>query len=228
MDRADLLQRLHDREDSFTERKLESDNPREFRKTICAFANSLPEGRTGVLFIGVKDDGEVRGVGGAEALQNTIADICSNVCYPPIGPKPLLAVLNVDGRVVLAVEVMPSPNRPHFTGPAYVRVGPRSEKASRELFEEMLTGHCDKAGTILKLKGTVVTVELIDRGLDGRDAPGYRAEPECRIIDCTPHSVTFEFNHGRYSEPLQCVTLAEDVRRNRPYMLIVGPRRSSG
>jgi predicted HTH transcriptional regulator len=49
----ELLARLNSKEDNFTERKPEGAGTYEFRKTIVAFANSLPDNQTGVLFIGV-------------------------------------------------------------------------------------------------------------------------------------------------------------------------------
>ena len=55
----ELLARLNNKEDNFTERKLESAGSYEFRKTIVAFANSVPENQTGILFIGVRNDGTV-------------------------------------------------------------------------------------------------------------------------------------------------------------------------
>lgn len=44
----------------------------EFKKTIVAFANSLPANRTGVLFVGITDTGQAVGVGNSDRLQKTI------------------------------------------------------------------------------------------------------------------------------------------------------------
>ena len=52
MTREELLKRLKDHEDNFTERKLEGAKSAELRKTLVAFANSVPEGRLAILFIG--------------------------------------------------------------------------------------------------------------------------------------------------------------------------------
>jgi len=222
MDRTEnLLRRLSAKEDSFTERKLDNENQREFRKTIVAFANSLRDGETGVLFIGVRDDGRAEGVPNTDKRQKAIRKICEQDCYPPIEPSPQMTVLQVEGVDVLAVEVMPSPKRPHFSGPAFVRRGSESVAASRELLDKMLTGHCGKAGTILKLAGQIVTVELIGRTLSGEQDPDHRAEIECVVSACTPHSVSFEHDRCRYSEPIEGFSLAEDVKYGRPYKLIL-------
>jgi predicted HTH transcriptional regulator len=52
----ELIIRLKSEEDNFVERKPDGVKRGEIRETIVAFANSLSEGQTGVLFIGVRDD----------------------------------------------------------------------------------------------------------------------------------------------------------------------------
>src|SRR6266571_8938987 len=54
---SDVLARLRDAEDSFVERK-ESCQPTKIKRTAVAFANSLPQGRDGVIFVGVCDNGD--------------------------------------------------------------------------------------------------------------------------------------------------------------------------
>ena len=51
----ELLNRFHNSEDAFVERKRFSDTD-DWLKTVVAFANSCPIGFWGVLFVGVKDD----------------------------------------------------------------------------------------------------------------------------------------------------------------------------
>lgn len=52
-----LIDRLRRRspEDNFTERKAADSNDRALRQTLFAFANSVPEAETAVLFFGVDD-----------------------------------------------------------------------------------------------------------------------------------------------------------------------------
>ncbi len=68
---SDLLERLNDNEDGFTERKTEAAKPLEFRQTLVAFANSVPEGQLAVLFIGVANNGKVVGVTNSDSLQRS-------------------------------------------------------------------------------------------------------------------------------------------------------------
>ncbi len=52
-----LLERLQDSEDAFVERKPQAVSTEDACKTLVAFANSLPDGREGILFIGISDKG---------------------------------------------------------------------------------------------------------------------------------------------------------------------------
>jgi predicted HTH transcriptional regulator len=56
---ADILMRLKNVEDSTVERKTTNDY-RDCLKTAVAFSNSLPIDDTGLIFVGVKDDGTVQ------------------------------------------------------------------------------------------------------------------------------------------------------------------------
>jgi schlafen family protein len=222
----DLLERLNTKEDNFTERKPEGAGTNEFRKTIVAFANSLPDNQTGVLFIGVLDDGTVAGVSGADSVQKTIRKICETDCYPPI--KPSCAVLKVGGKDVVAVEISASNQRPHFAGPAFVRVGSESKAATAELYQELLTSHSNPAGQLLKLKNQIVTVWAINKVLGNpRPVPSeiFSREYECQITAVTPTYVSLMdlASNINYSEPLGNIELTKDELKHRA-MLIIRPK----
>jgi len=80
----DARRRLADYEDNFTERKPESANAGELRRTLVAFANSVPPERSAILFIGVHDNGQILGCSNPDATQKTIRKIAEQDCYPPI------------------------------------------------------------------------------------------------------------------------------------------------
>lgn len=126
-----LLERLNNHEDGFTERKTEAARSSEFRRTLVAFANSVSEGQTAVLFIGVADDGRVIGVANPDSLQKKLGEIAAKDCYPPV--KCQSQVLTVDGKSVVAILVETSMERPHFAGPAFVRRGSESVVASLDV-----------------------------------------------------------------------------------------------
>ncbi len=58
LNEADLLARMKNFEDHLVERKIISDE-KDWKKTAVAFANSVPVGVPAVLYIGVKDSGEI-------------------------------------------------------------------------------------------------------------------------------------------------------------------------
>ena len=63
-----------------------------------------------------------------------------------------------NGRTVLAIRIPPSTDRPHFSGPSFVRVGSESVRASEKQFDEMVWSRNSITAAILKLRGDVVTL----------------------------------------------------------------------
>src|SRR5450759_3011141 len=160
-----LLERLMIRppEDNFVERKPQSVKGHELRQTLVAFSNSLQESETAVLFIGVDDKtGAALGVDDPEKVQMRVGN-AGEECYPSIHPS--MTVLHLDGKRILAVEVGHSKEKPHFAGPAYIRSGSRSLKASDSIYRDLLTSHCSLAGELLRCKNKTVTVRVINKKL---------------------------------------------------------------
>jgi predicted HTH transcriptional regulator len=69
---SDLATRLQNTEDPYVERKTEGDF-KDVLKTAVAFANSLPSGIPGVVFIPVTDHGEVQSGPNLDHLQKKIS-----------------------------------------------------------------------------------------------------------------------------------------------------------
>ena len=184
-----LLKRIQDQEDNFTERKPESAGKSDWKRTLVAFANSVPEGRTAVLFIGITDDGKIQGVDKPDLLQKNIRDNCSHKCYPPIEFQS--EVLTVEDKSVVAIEISESFSRPHFAGPAYVREGSESVVASERIYEDLITSRTDPGRAILKHKGELITVIAYRKrlGKTKRLGEGFRSTHECRVESCNPHYV---------------------------------------
>ncbi len=222
--RDQLLRRLSNREDNFTERKSDGAKPAELRRTLVAFANSVPEGQTAILFLGVRDDGQLQGVRDTDSLQKTVRQICERDCYPPL--KYATSVLEIDGKAVIAVEVPPSTDRPHFSGAAYVRRGSENVVASEALFSKMVRSRLGKPREILQWKDQLITV--VARGKELGETrmlgdPRYYVTHECRVQDCSAHVVTLhDLTTGRIvTEPLENVMLSRDQRKFGRLMLIV-------
>ncbi len=227
MIRDDLLNKIVDHEDNFVERKLEGVKNAELRQTVSAFANTVPEGRYAVLFIGLHDKtGEVLGVGNTDQLQKRVRDVCQGDCYPSIDHS--CEVLTIGDKKVVAVVIPPSTAKPHFTGPAYVRVGSESPKASLQQYEDLILSRIDKAREILKYKNQVFTVLGVGYKLGSNKPLGgaYRESRECRIEACTGHLVTLhDISSGlRFSEPLAHVMVSYDHNKFRPMLLVTFPK----
>jgi predicted HTH transcriptional regulator len=94
------------------------------------------------LLFGVEDkSGHVRGVVQALDLEERLANLISDQVAPRLVPE--IEILPWRRTQVLAVQVYPSPIRPHYfkrEGPeagVYVRVGSTNRRADREMIEEL-------------------------------------------------------------------------------------------
>ena len=224
MTREELIARMQAREDNFVERKSDGVKPQDIRKTASAFANTV-EGREAVLFIGVDDKpGAAAGVQNVEKLQGRVRDACQGDCYPPI--KYTTEVLTIEGKDVLAVIIPPSDSKPHFTGPAFVRVGSESAKASPQQFEELILSRIDRCREILRYrnKGLISVWAIGCRLRDGlaEANPRYRERAECLVKNCTAHLVTLEqpATGSTYSLPLDRFEIGHDPEKNRPLLMM--------
>lgn len=221
----DPHRRLGDHEDNFTERKSGGVGSSELKKVAVAFANSVPSGRTAILYLGITDGGEVTGISNPDSLQKTVRKLLEQECYPSIEYQ--AQVLLVEGKSVLAVIVPPSTSKPHFAGLAYIRVGSESVVASEKLFQELVTARLSKCRDILAHKGRSVTVIALRKLGDPSNIHTFQYPQtlECEVEECTPHFVRLHVitTSQRVSEPLDDVTLSWDEERNR-LLLTVGPR----
>lgn len=210
-------------EDNFVERKPQSVKGHELRQTLAAFSNSLEEQQTAILFIGVDDKiGAILGIDDPEKLQMRVG-AAGEECYPAI--RPSMTVLHLNGRHVLAVEVAHSKEKPHFAGPAYIRSGSRSLKASESLYRDLLTSHCGKAGELLRWKNKDVTVRTINKRLGNHFpdwAPNVNHEGMAQVVGVDPFSATFHFKHETCTEPLSRIELDLDAANNRRMVIVRG------
>ena len=135
MDLVGLLKRP---EGKTLEFKRDISSPDGALKTVVAFANTAG----GTLLVGVEDkSGHVRGVVQALDLEERLANLISDHVAPRLVPE--IEILPWRRTQVLAVQVYPSPTRPHYLkreGPeagVYVRVGSTNRRADREMIEEL-------------------------------------------------------------------------------------------
>jgi hypothetical protein len=221
-----LIARMKDHEDSFVEFKPESGD---FKKTIVAFANSVPPGRDAVLYVGVGDDRKPLGVNNTDSLQKKIRKFCKEQCYPEI--EFTTEILRIQDLSVLAIIVPYSPKKPHFAGPAWIRMGTESVRASESLFDDLITSRHAKAEELLKYKDKDVTVVSAKENpgrpefrqiISGTDISKGPTSYTCQVETVTPFFARFRFaSDGRhFSEPLGNIVISFDERQSRPLILI--------
>jgi predicted HTH transcriptional regulator len=200
----ELRERLGDKEDGWTERKSKGVSSEDIKKTLVAFANSLPDGHQGVLFIGISDkSGAVEGVDDPDKLQKNVRNLAERSIYPPIYLGHNCRVLKEAGKDVVAVIVEASNNRPHFAGASYVRVGSESVAASERQFEQLIASRISVARFILEAmrKDEVVLIEEFRRGRNSHRA-------QCKVEECNAQFANFRaVKEGwTYSAPLSKIT----------------------
>ncbi len=134
MDLPDLKRYVSFGEGFHIEFKRRAPQPERLAKEVIALANA----RGGKLFIGVDDDGTIRGVRDAEEERFALRQALDAHCDPPIAVA-IEAVEVTHKREVLVVDVPESPEKPHYlvngngrVRAAYVRVADQSIEASRE------------------------------------------------------------------------------------------------
>jgi ATP-dependent DNA helicase RecG len=135
---VDLVTLLSRHEGKTLEFKRDLSSPDGVLKALVAFANTSG----GILLLGVEDGTrKVRGIHDVlteeERLANLIADSISPKLVPSMEAMPWRKTQ------VLAIEIYPSPNRPHYLnrlGPSdgvFFRVGSTNRRADSFLIEEM-------------------------------------------------------------------------------------------
>lgn len=134
----DLIELLKKPEGKTLEFKRDLSSPDGVMRSIIAFANTAG----GTLIIGVEDKKHhVRGVSKPLAMEERLANLISDNILPRLLPE--LEMLPWRRTHVLAVQVYPSPNRPHYLkrmgsdAGVYVRVGSTNRRADQDMIDEL-------------------------------------------------------------------------------------------
>lgn len=144
---AELAALLADLESDRVERKESASAGGRIREAICAFANDLPDHQEpGVVFVGVKDDGECAGLDVTDELLQNLAHMRDDGNIVPF-PSMTVQKRILSGCELAVVIVRPSDFPPvRYRGRVYVRVGPRRAIASPD--EERRLAEKRRAGDI--------------------------------------------------------------------------------
>lgn len=213
----EILRRLPDTEDHFTERK-EAAHERKIRKAIVSFANSVIPEKPGIIYVGVTDRGVIKGLENPDKAQLDISSWAAS-CFPPI---PVISrAIAIDGRTVVAVVVLASDAKPHFGMEGYKRLGCESLPLSVAEVDEWLSYRNSKVRFILEWKGKLVSFQKIKQGMHAVYGPD---SGEYKLLDCNPHYVTLESvaYQQKVTEPLSRIEFKMDDAKDRLQLLFFG------
>ena len=147
METTELIDLLSRGEDSRQQFKTDMNNPDALAAEIVAFSNTAG----GRIFIGVNDDGSVRGLSGADVarLNMLIANVASQVVRPAVNP--LTENVPHPAGTVLVLSIAEGVNKPYMdkNGAIWVKNGSDKRRAtSREelqrLFQQAGLVHADE------------------------------------------------------------------------------------
>jgi schlafen family protein len=206
----DLISKLTDTEDHFTERKSVSDKGG-WLQTAVAFANSCPIGYPAVLYVGVDSHGVVQRRDrpiNIEDLQKSISGVIGNA-WPPIYILP--RTLKKDEIEFVAVLVPGSPHRPHFYGKSYVRIGPETREASEKQFEDLIAERTSKVYALRKLIGKKILWQSFSPFAGG--AEGI-------LEDCNQFFVTIDGGPYKRSFPIDWIDISFDHDKHQHHLIV--------
>jgi predicted HTH transcriptional regulator len=131
METLELLERIANGEDSFTQFKREAIKSKELAKEFVAFSNA--EG--GIIIFGVVDKtGEIVGLtkNEVEEIGQLIGNCANENVKPPI--HPLMQNISIDDKRLIVVTIKNGVNKPYATssGEYYIKSGSDKKKISHE------------------------------------------------------------------------------------------------
>jgi hypothetical protein len=199
-------------EDSLKEKKVESDL-KDLLKTLVAFANSVAPGDTAQIFIGERNDGTVQGLTNPDNIQKRIRKEADEI-YPEIYYR--TEVYEREGSQCVRVDIRHNGLAPHFGGPAWVRKGSETIKATEQLYQQMVEIRLSKVRELPKWLGKSITVSW-SMAAHGVMGPNWYSVP-CDLINVRAHFATFKNKQqqgGQKSEPIDWLDLSWDDNANR-------------
>lgn len=113
----------------------------DIRKEVIAFANSTG----GIIYVGIRDHGEVVGVENPDSVTQQISNSCRDSIKPDVTMFLGYETLAIDGKLVVAVHVQRGTTRPYYLGSkglkpsgVFVRQGTSSAPASEATIRQMI------------------------------------------------------------------------------------------
>ncbi len=138
----ELAALLADGESHLVERKRSAANRSAIRRNICAFANDLPAtGRTGVIFVGLEDDGTCAKITVDDELLTLLAQMRGDGNIMPL-PTMTVDKKTLGGCELAVIQVTPAENPPvRYEGRVWIKVGPTVQLATGEDEHRLIERH---------------------------------------------------------------------------------------
>ena len=200
MDDQELAALLGDLESDRVERKASISDGKKMRQAFCAFANDLPNHKkSGVLFVGVNDDGTCASLPITDELLLNLSNIRSE---GKILPFPVLQVNKriLNGCELAVVIVEPSDAPPvRFDGRTHIRVGPRRATATPE--EERRLNEKRRARDLPFDLRPFISASIDDLNLDVFQREYLTSALAPEVLDENQRSLTQKLTSLRFTTP---------------------------
>jgi len=136
METIELIERISNGEDSFTQFKEQAVSAKDLAKEFVAFSNT--EG--GIIIFGIADDGEIKGLDKyeIEKIGQLIGNTANENVKPPI--HPLVQNMTIADRKVMVIFIKNGSNKPYKTsgGVFYTKSGADKKRISDEELRRLL------------------------------------------------------------------------------------------
>lgn len=137
MNQSNLIQRIQNGEDSYTQFKVNITNNDKLAEELVAFSNA----KGGLLFVGVSDDNEIVGLEDDDIrrLNQLIGNVVNSNITPPI--YPITEVKTIDDKKILLITIDEGYNKPYSTnkGIYLTKAGSDKRKLSAQELKRLFT-----------------------------------------------------------------------------------------
>jgi hypothetical protein len=190
------------------ERKTSGDL-KDLLKTMVAFANSVRPGHVATVLIGERNDGTPEGLSNPDEIQQRVRKEADKI-YPQIIWQS--EVYDNGGKECVRVEIEYSGDTPHFGGPAWVRRGSETIKASNEEFQRLIDIRSSVVRELDQWVGEGITLDIFTKYTNGSiQKRSYHA----KLTFVNQFYATLQYDGRSYSHPLKDLTIswADDTSR---------------
>ena len=124
MKQSDLIEKISNGEDSYTQFKENITNTDKLAEELVAFSNA----KGGLLILGVKDDSSIKGLSDNDIrrLNQLIGNVINANVTPPV--YPLTTIEKINNKKLLVIEIDEGSNKPYSTNKGFYLTKAGSDK----------------------------------------------------------------------------------------------------